>query len=122
MSQYIDGFVLPVPTKNLPAYRQLAEFASKIYREHGALEVRECFAEDSSAPFGLSFPKGINSQPDETVVFSYIVYESRAQRDAVSAKVMADPRMLESCGAEGQEMPFDLSRMIYGGFESVVSA
>ncbi|MBS0660125.1 MAG: DUF1428 domain-containing protein [Verrucomicrobia bacterium] len=121
MSQYVDGFVLPVLTKNLAAYREMAAKAALLFREHGALEVRECFCEDPSGSFALSFHKGIQAREDETVVFSWISYASREQRDAVNAKIMADPRMQGLCG-EGKESPFDCTRMLYGGFEVVVAA
>lgn len=118
MSKYIDAFVLPVPTKNLPAYRVLAVKMAKLFREHGALEVRECFCEDPHAPFSMPFHEGIQSNDDETVVFSWIGYESREHRDAVNAKIMADPRV--DCG-EGKEMPFECARMLYGGFDVAVA-
>lgn len=120
MPNYVDGFVLPVPTKNLTAYREMAAKAAKLFREHGALEVRECFCEDPNPPFALPFHKGIQSKDDETVVFSWITYASREKRDEVNAKIMADPRMQDHCGA-GKETPFDMARMLYGGFEVAVA-
>lgn len=120
MPRYIDGFVLPIPQKNLPAYRQMARKASKIWREHGALEYRECVGEDLAVTMGLPFPKGIKTRPGETVVFAYIAYKSRAHRDKVNAKVMQDPRIAESCDMDN--MPFDSRRMMWGGFEEIVSA
>lgn len=120
MPHYVDGFVLPMPKENVAAYKKMAEKGCKIWLEHGALEYRECIAEDSDAKFGLSFPAGINAKPDETVVFAWITYQSRAHRDEVNAKVMADPRIAEDM--ENQEMPFDCKRMLYGGFETLVAS
>lgn len=120
MPQYIDGFVLPVPKKNLVAYRRMAQKASKIWIEHGALEYRECVGEDLDVKFGLPFPRGIKTKPGETVVFAYIAYKSRKDRDRVNAKVMADPRLTEQC--DPKKMPFDCNRMLYGGFETIVEA
>ena len=118
MAQYVDGFVLPLPKRNLDAYRRLARKAGKIWREHGALEYRECVAEDVSAGKLTSFPRSVKRKPDETVVFSWIVYRSRAHRDRVNAKVMKDPRLAEMM--DMKDMPFDGKRMIWGGFETVV--
>lgn len=120
MKRYVDGFVVPVPRQNLDAYRALAEKASKIWHEHGALEYRECVGQDLDVPMAMPFPKGINAKPDETIVFAYIVYESRAHRDEVNAKVMKDPRLTADC--DPAKMPFDCARMLYGGFEEIVSA
>jgi uncharacterized protein YbaA (DUF1428 family) len=116
---YVDGFVLPVPKKNLDSYRRLATEASEIWKDHGALEYRECVGEDlDSEGMGITFPRALGVSPDETVVFAWIVYESREHRDQVNEKVMADPRMAEMPG----DMPFDVQRMLYGGFETVVEA
>jgi uncharacterized protein YbaA (DUF1428 family) len=117
---YVDGFVLVVPSKNIEAYRKMAETAGKIWKEHGALDYKECVAEDTEDKgFGaLTFPQLAKAGDDETVVFSYIVYESRAHRDEVNTKVMADPRLAESCDPEN--MPFDCTRMSYGGFKTIV--
>ena len=120
MPRYVDGFVLPVPKKNLAAYFRIAKKASKIFREHGALEYIECVGEDLKVKFGLPFPKGIKAKPGETVVFSYIVYPSRAHRDRANAKIMKDPRILNLC--DPNNMPFDCARMLYGGFKAVVEA
>lgn len=114
---YVDGFVVPVPKKNLDAYRELATKAAAVWREHGALEYRECVADDVKPGQWTSFPQSVDLQPDETVVFAWIVYKSRAHRDEVNAKVMSDPRMT---GFDPKSMPFDGKRMIYGGFESFV--
>ena len=120
MARYVDGFVLPVPPKNLDAYRRMARKAGKIWREHGALEYRECVAEDVSLGELTSFPRSVQLKRGETVVFSWIVFKSRAHRDRVNAKVMRDPRILESM--QGQKMPFDVKRMGYGGFVTLVKA
>lgn len=120
MSKYIDGFVLPVPQDKIEAYRAMSQKASVVWKEYGALEYRECVLNDPEAKQCLAFPALANTQPGETVVFAYITYHSRAHRDEVNAKVMADPRLNEMCGAEG--MPFDCARMAYGGFETIVEA
>jgi uncharacterized protein YbaA (DUF1428 family) len=117
---YIDGFLLPVPRKNLAAYKRMAAKAGKIWREHGALEYRECAGDDLKVKFGLPFPKQMKLKPGEIPVFSWIVYKSRAHRDAVNAKVMKDPRMSGLC--DPKEMPFDVKRMAYGGFKILVDA
>ncbi|MBA3659813.1 MAG: DUF1428 domain-containing protein [Gemmatimonadales bacterium] len=115
---YVDGFVLPMPKKSLPAYRRMARSAGKIWREHGALEFRECVGEDLSVKMGMPFPKQLKIKPGETVVFSWIMYKSRTHRDRVNKKVMADPRMAKLMGPDA--MPFDDKRMLYGGFETIV--
>jgi uncharacterized protein YbaA (DUF1428 family) len=118
MARYVDGFVIPVPKKNIAAYRRMAKFGAKLWREHGALEYRECVGEDLKVKMGLPFLRGVKLKPGETVVFSWIVYKSRAHRDKVNAKVMADPRM----SGPPPNMPFDPKRMMYGGFEVIVDA
>ena len=118
MAHYIDGFVIPVPRKKIPAYRRLALKAGKIWREHGALDYKECVGEDLNIKWALPFPRGIKTRPGETVVFSFIVYKSRAHRDSVNKKVMADPRINEM--GEPKNMPFDCNRMLYGGFKTIV--
>lgn len=116
---YVDGFVLPVPKKNLQAYRSLARKAGKIWREHGATGYMECVADDVKPGKLTSFPQSVKLKTGETVVFAYIVYKSRAHRDRVNAKVMKDPRIAAMGGIK--DMPFDARRMIYGGFKSLVS-
>jgi len=116
--KYVDGYVLPVPKKNLPAYRRMAAKAGKVWREHGALEFRECVGEDLKTKKIKSFPSLVKPKPGETVVFSWIVFKSRAHRDAVNAKVMKDPRLAEMM--DMKSMPFDPKRMAYGGFEVMV--
>lgn len=119
MSRYIDGFVIPVPKDNIEQYRAIAEQAGAIWKEHGALEYYECVSEDPNAPNMVSFPQLAGAGEGETVVFAWIAFQSRAHRDEVNAKVMADPRM--ACmGNSGEEMPFDCKRMTYGGFETIV--
>jgi uncharacterized protein YbaA (DUF1428 family) len=118
MPNYIDGFVIPVPKAKLAAYFRMAKQASKIWKEYGALDYKECVGDDLDVKMGLPFPKGIKTKPGETVVFSYIVYKSRKQRDQVNAKIMKDPRIAALC--DPQAMPFDCARMLYGGFKAVV--
>ncbi len=118
MARYVDGFVIPLPKKNLDAYRRLARKSGKIWREHGALEYRECVADDVPVGEVTSFPKGVQAKRGEIVVFSWIVYKSRAHRDRVNAKVLKDPRIADMMGPKA--MPFDSKRMIYGGFEVIV--
>jgi uncharacterized protein YbaA (DUF1428 family) len=111
---YVDGFVLAVPKQNLEAYKAMARTAGDVWKEHGALAFVECVGDD--VPYGelTSFPRAVQAKEDEIVIFSWIVYESREQRDAINAKVMADPRLKDSMS----DMPFDGKRMIYGGFET----
>lgn len=118
MAQYVDGFVVPVPKKNLAAYARIAKKACKIWLEHGALDYKECVGDDLNVKAGLPFPKGIKTKPGEAVVFAYIVYKSRAHRDKVNAKVMKDPRVHQMC--DPKDMPFDCARMLYGGFKTIV--
>ena len=120
MPRYVDGFVIPLPKKNLEAYRRIAAECARIWREHGALEVRECVAEDVKVGKLTSFPRSVQRKPSETVVFSWIVFKSRADRDRVNAKVMKDPRMERMM--IGKKMPFDVERMRYGGFKVLVEA
>jgi len=116
---YVDGYVVPVPKKNLAAYRKIAVKAAKIFREHGALEVHECAGEDLANSWGVAFPALAKTKPGETVVFSWITYKSRAHRDRVNAKVHGDARM--AALMKGQKMPFDCERMAYGGFTTIVA-
>lgn len=118
MPRYVDGFVIPVPKKKVKAYKALAKKAGKIWMEHGALEYMECVGEDLKVKFGLPFGKLTKTNPSETVFFSFIVYKSRKHRDAVNKKVMADKRMNEMC--DPGDMPFEVKRMAYGGFEALV--
>jgi uncharacterized protein YbaA (DUF1428 family) len=118
--QYVDGFVVPVPKKSLPAYRRMAQKAGKVWRDHGAIEFRECVADDVKIGKRTSFPRSVKRKPGETVVFSWIVYKSRAHRDHTVAKVMKDPRLAKMM--DPKAMPFDGKRMIYGGFKVLVDA
>ena len=115
---YVDGFVLPLPKTNVESYREIAAKCGAIWREHGALEFRECIAEDVKPGKLTSFPQSVNLEDGETVVFSWIVYQSRAHRDEVNDKVMKDPRMADMMKPEA--MRFDGKRMLDGGFEMIV--
>ena len=118
MANYVDGFIVPVPKKNVEKYRKVAKLAGKVWLEHGALEYIECMADDAKKGKWTSFPQSVKLKPNEVVFFSWIVYKSRAHRDRINKKVMADPR-LKNMGPE--MMPFDGKRMIYGGFKPLVS-
>ena len=114
---YVDGFLLVVPKKKLRAYVAIAKVAGKVWREHGALEYRECAGEDLKTPCGAPFPKVVKAKAGDAVVFSWITYKSRKHRDAVNKKVMSDKRILRMMG---KPMPFDMTRMSHGGFEVLV--
>jgi uncharacterized protein YbaA (DUF1428 family) len=116
--KYVDRYVLPVPKKNLAAYRRMAEKAGKVWREHGALEFRECVGDDLKTKKIKSFPSLVRPKPGETVMFSWIVFKLRAHRDAVNARVMKDPRLAKMM--DMKSMPFDSKRMVYGGFNVMV--
>ena len=118
--RYIDGFVIPIPKRKVAAYRRIAQKAGKIWMDHGALAYVEAVGDDFT-PAGIvaTFPKLARAKPGETVIFSYIVYKSRAHRDRVNAKVMKDPRM-NRMAESGEPMPFDMKRMSYGGFTAIV--
>jgi uncharacterized protein YbaA (DUF1428 family) len=123
MKKYVDGFVLPVPKKKLREYRKMAAEAGKIWMKYGALQYIECAGDDlkSVAKFGgLPFTKMANAKPNETIVFAYVVYKSRAHRDKVNAKVMKDPVMSDPKNKD-KPMPFEMKRMAYGGFSSIVN-
>jgi uncharacterized protein YbaA (DUF1428 family) len=117
--RYADGFVLAVPKKKLQAYRRMAQKAGKIWREHGALDFKECVGDDLGVKMGVPFPRLAKVKAGETVVFSWIAYKSRAHRDRVNAKVMKDPRIAKMC--DPNDMPFDAKRMAYGGFKVLVA-
>ena len=117
---YVDGFVVPVPKAKLADYKRMATKAGKIWREHGALEYRECVADDVKPGKHTSFPQSVKLKPDEVVVFSWIVYASRAQRDRINAKVMKDPRLADMM--DPKKLPFDGKRMFWGGFKVMVKA
>lgn len=114
--KYVDGYVLAVPERNLQAYRRIAQKAGKVWKEYGALEYRECVGEDLATKWGVSFPRLLKIKPGETVVFSWIVFKSRAHRDRVNSKAMKDPRISMDQGP----MPFNEKRMVYGGFKTLV--
>src|SRR6266480_3321586 len=120
MAHYVDGFVIPLPKKNLNAYRRMAQRAGKVWRDHGAVEFRECVGDGLNIKMGKPFPRGIKLEPGETVLFSYIVFKSRAHRDRVNARVMKDPRLAKMMNPKA--MPFDVKRMRYGGFKTIVDA
>jgi uncharacterized protein YbaA (DUF1428 family) len=120
MARYVDGYVLPVPKKNLKSYRRMASKAGKVWRDHGALEYRDCVGDDLNVKFGTPFPRGIKAKSGETVVFSWVVFKSRAHRERVNAKVMKDPRLADMM--DPKAMPFDSKRMAYGGFKVMVDA
>ncbi|MGJ7494328.1 DUF1428 domain-containing protein [Variovorax sp. RT4R15] len=116
---YVDGYVLALPKANVESYRAMALKAGAIWRDHGALEYRECIADDVKAGKLTSFPQSVQQKDDELVVFSYIVFESRQHRDEVNAKVMSDPRLAEMMDPD--KLPFDGKRMFWGGFETLVA-
>ena len=118
MANYVDGFVLPIPKRNMNAYRRMARKAGKVWREHGALDYVECIADDVKPGKHTSFPQSVKLKPGEVVWFSYIVYKSRRHRDSVLKKVMADPRLAKMM--DPKAMPFDGKRMFWGGFKVMV--
>jgi uncharacterized protein YbaA (DUF1428 family) len=119
MAHYVDGFVLPVPIKNMAAYRKMARLAGRIFRELGALSYVESVADDVKPGKRTSFPQSVKLKPGETVVFSYIVYKSRRDRDRIMARFMQDPRMTKYM--DPKNSPFDGKRMFWGGFKAIVS-
>ena len=120
MAKYVDGFVVAVPVKKLDAYRKMAQKAGKIWREYGAIDFVECVADDVKPGKVTSFPQSVKLKKGETVVFSYITYASRTQRDRINKKVMADPRLKDMM--DPKDLPFDGKRMIWGGFKVLVRA
>jgi len=118
--RYVDGFVLPLPKKNLKSYAAMSKKAGKVWMDHGALQYVEAAGDDLAVKYGVPFTKTIKLKPGETVVFAFIVYKSRAHRDKVNAKVMKDPRM--STIVDIKKMPFDIKRMVFGGFSMIVEA
>ena len=119
MAKYTDGYVLAVPKKKLDAYRRMAQLAGKVWREHGALDYKECVGEDLHPKCGVPFSKIMKVKSGEAVVFSWVVFKSRAHRDRVNTRVMKDPRI---ANMGGKEMPFDIKRMVYGGFSVLVES
>lgn len=116
---YVDGFVVPVPKNKLNAYRKLAKLASKVWREYGAIEYVECVADDVKKGKRTSFPRSVKLKTNEVVIFSYIVYKNRAQRNKINKQVMKDKRMKEAC--DPKNLPFDGKRMFWGGFKQIIS-
>jgi uncharacterized protein YbaA (DUF1428 family) len=116
---YVDGFVVPVPKKKLPAYRRMARKAGKVWREHGALQFRECVGDDVKPGKVTSFPQAVKLKPGETVMFSWIVYKSKADRNRINAKVMKDKRLASMM--DPKALPFDGRRMFWGGFRVMVA-
>lgn len=117
-ARYVDGFVIPIPKKKLAAYRRIARLAGKVWRNHGALDYKECVGDDLAVQCGMPFPRQLKTKRGETVLFSYIVYKSRAHRDRVNAAVMKDPRIKDM--GDVKDLPFDVKRMMYGGFKVLV--
>jgi uncharacterized protein YbaA (DUF1428 family) len=115
---YIDGYVLPVPKKNIKAYMSMAAKAGKLWRKHGAIQYCECVGDDLNVKFGVPFTRMMKPKAGETIVFSWIVFKSRAHRDKVNANVMKDPAIAAMC--DPTKMPFDCKRMVYGGFKIMV--
>lgn len=118
MAKYVDGFVVPVPKTKVAEYKKIATIASKVWLKHGALEYIECIADDVKPGKLTSFPQSVKLKSNEVVFFSWIVYKSRSERNKIMKKVMADPKL----SAMGPDMPFDMKRMIYGGFKPLVTA
>lgn len=117
--RYVDGYVIPVPKKNIKAYIRMAKLGEQVWRKHGALDYKECVGDDLKTKWGTPFSRMLKLKPGESVVFSYIVFKSKAHRDSVNAKVMKE--MEKACDMP-KEMPFDVKRMVYGGFKAVVEA
>ena len=117
---YVDGFVIPIATKKLPAYLRMAKKACKIWMEHGALEYREAIGDDLASDFGTTFTRQLKLKKGETVVFAWVVYKSKAHRDSVNEKIMQDPRIQKMC--DPKNPPFDMKRMMYGGFKIKVKS
>ena len=115
---YVDGYVVPVPKKKINEYKKMAQKASKVWMEHGALDYKECVADDVKRGKTTSFLRSVKAKPSETVVFAYVVYKSRTHRDQVNKKVMSDPRLKDMC--DPKNMPFDARRMFWGGFKTLV--
>ena len=113
---YVDGYVLALPKKNLKAYVRLARWGERVWRKHGALDYKECVGDDLASPYGTPFPKALKLKPGETVVFAYVLYRSRAHRDRVNAKVIKEMM----AAPMPKKMPFDMKRMLFGGFRVAV--
>jgi uncharacterized protein YbaA (DUF1428 family) len=120
MARYVDGFVIPIPKKKITAYKRLASLSAKIWKEYGAVEYLECVGDDMKTDMGVSFPRLSKAKKGETVIFSWVIYKSKKDRDRANKKIMKDPR-IEKMMKE-QPMPFDMKRMTYGGFQVLVDA
>jgi uncharacterized protein YbaA (DUF1428 family) len=120
MAVYIDGFLVPVPKKNLAAYKKMSKKMGKVWMEHGALQMRECVADDVKPGKVTSFPQAVKLKKNEVVIFSYIIYKSRKDRDRINKKAMKDPRLADMM--DPKALPFDGMRMIFGGFKLLVEA
>src|SRR5262245_51952976 len=120
MAHYVDGVVIPLAKKTLNAYRRVAQNAGHVWRDHGALDFKECVGDDVNGQLAWAHARGMNTRPGATGLFSYIVFKSRAHRDRVNARVMKDPRLAKMM--DPKAMPFDVKRMIYGGFKTIVEA
>lgn len=116
---YVDGYVLPIPADQVSAYRRIAKKAGEIWREHGALDYKEWVADDLKAEGMVSFTQCAGTKPGETVIFAYVVFKSKAQRDRINAKIINDPRL---AGMDPARMPFDCKRIVFGGFKLLVDA
>ena len=121
MPTYVDSYLLPIPKKNLAAYRKMAATAAKVWKRHGALSYCEAALDDAGGQFCAPFGKLVKPKPGETIVVAFVTYKSRAQRDRVNKKVMSDPELMESCG-DPSKMPFDVKRMAFSGFSAIVEA
>lgn len=117
-ANYVDGFLIAVPAKNIPAYKIISKTAGKVWKEYGALDYKECIGDDLEIKMGAPFPGLLNIKKGETVIFSWITYKSKKHRDSVNAKVMKDPRILKSMDLK--KCPFEVKRMSYGGFNIIV--
>jgi uncharacterized protein YbaA (DUF1428 family) len=116
---YVDGYVIPIPKKNVAAYKKMASIGKRVWMKHGALDYKECVGEDFKIKGVVPFTKLVKTKPGETVIFAYVVFKSRKHRDQVNAKVMKDPEM-DPKDMEKMKMPFDIKRMVYSGFEVIV--
>jgi uncharacterized protein YbaA (DUF1428 family) len=114
---YVDGYILPIPKRSARAYRRMAELGRKMWTKHGAVDYKECVGDDLAAKWGTPFSRLLKLKPNETAVFAYIVFKSRAHRDRVNAKVMKE---MNEMGGPPKDMPFDAKRMVYGGFKTIV--
>ena len=120
--KYVDGYVLALPKKNLEVYQKMAEDAGKVWKKYGALEYFECVGDDMKPEFaGITFPATVKAKPSETIIFAFIIFNSREHRDEVNAKVMKDP-LMDASNFKDKPMPFDMKRMVYGGFKAIVEA